>query len=93
MAKLLSWSFATLALSLTAFCTLSRTFDRLADRIAILVTAECGILQDFPMSYVRGSRLSFAAKLTPTAENRDAAIARLKKEIQRHTILVGRCSR
>ncbi len=69
---------------------LSRSFDRMADRIGMLVTAERRLLQD--VSHELRSplaRLSFAAELTRTADDRDAAVARLKKEIDRLTTLVS----
>ena len=68
----------------------SRSFDRMADRIGTLVTAERRLLQD--VSHELRSplaRLSFAAELTRTADDRDAAVARLKKEIDRLTTLVS----
>jgi signal transduction histidine kinase len=69
---------------------LSRSFDRMAERIGTLVTAERRLLQD--VSHELRSplaRLSFAAELTRTAPDRTAAVARLKKEIDRLTDLVG----
>ena len=69
---------------------LSRAFDRMAERIGTLLAAERRLLQD--VSHELRSplaRLSFAAELVRTAENREAAVARLKKEIQRLTDLVG----
>lgn len=69
---------------------LSRSFDRMAERIGTLVTAERRLLQD--VSHELRSplaRLSFAAELTRTAPDRGAAVARLKKEIDRLTDLVG----
>jgi two-component system sensor histidine kinase CpxA len=69
---------------------LSRAFDRMAERIGTLLTAERRLLQD--VSHELRSplaRLSFAAELVRTAEDRDAAVRRLKKEIQRLTDLVG----
>lgn len=69
---------------------LSRSFDHMADRIGTLLTAERRLLQD--VSHELRSplaRLSFAAELTRTAEDRDQAVARLKKEIARLTTLVG----
>jgi signal transduction histidine kinase len=69
---------------------LSRAFDRMAERIGTLLTAERRLLQD--VSHELRSplaRLSFAAELARTAEDRDAAAGRLKKEIQRLTDLVG----
>ncbi len=69
---------------------LGRAFDRMAERIATLMAAERRLLQD--VSHELRSplaRLSFAAELVRTAEDREAAVARLKKEIQRLTDLVG----
>lgn len=69
---------------------LSRSFDRMAERIGTLVTAERRLLQD--VSHELRSplaRLSFAAELTRTAPDRAAAVERLKKEIGRLTDLVG----
>ena len=69
---------------------LSRAFDRMAERIATLLSAERRLLQD--VSHELRSplaRLSFAAELVRTAENREAAVGRLKKEIHRLTDLVG----
>ena len=69
---------------------LSRAFDRMAERIGTLLTAERRLLQD--VSHELRSplaRLSFAAELVRTADDREAAVARLKKEIQRLTDLVG----
>lgn len=69
---------------------LSRSFDHMADRIETLVTAERRLLQD--VSHELRSplaRLSFAAELVRTAEDRDQAVQRLKKEIARLTTLVG----
>ena len=69
---------------------LSRVFDRMAERIGTLLSAERRLLQD--VSHELRSplaRLSFAAELVRTAEDREAAVARLKKEIRRLTDLVG----
>jgi len=67
-----------------------RAFDRMAERIATLLTAERRLLQDISHELRSPlARLSFAAELARTAENRDAAIARLNKEIARLTDLVG----
>jgi two-component system sensor histidine kinase CpxA len=68
---------------------LSRTFDRMAERIATLLTAERRLLQD--VSHELRSplaRLEFAAELVRTAEDRDAAVGRLRKEIRRLNALV-----
>jgi two-component system sensor histidine kinase CpxA len=69
---------------------LSRSFDRMAERIGTLMTAERRLLQD--VSHELRSplaRLSFAAELTRSAPDRGAAVERLKKEIDRLTDLVG----
>lgn len=69
---------------------LSRAFDRMAERMGTLLSAERRLLQD--VSHELRSplaRLSFAAELIRTAEDREAAVARLKKEIRRLTDLVG----
>lgn len=69
---------------------LSRAFDRMAERIGTLLSAERRLLQD--VSHELRSplaRLSFAAELVRTAEDRESSVARLKKEIQRLTDLVG----
>jgi two-component system sensor histidine kinase CpxA len=68
---------------------LGAAFDRMAERIGTLLTSERRLLQD--VSHELRSplaRLSFAAELAGTAENRGAAVTRLKKEIQRLTDLV-----
>lgn len=59
---------------------LSRAFDRMAERIGTLLTSERRLLQD--VSHELRSplaRLSFAAELVRTAEDREIAVARLKK--------------
>ncbi|HEY1495422.1 MAG TPA: ATP-binding protein [Candidatus Solibacter sp.] len=67
-----------------------RAFDRMAERIATLLTAERRLLQDISHELRSPlARLSFAAELARTAENRDAAIDRLNREIARLTDLVG----
>jgi two-component system sensor histidine kinase CpxA len=69
---------------------LSRSFDRMAERIGTLMTAERRLLQD--VSHELRSplaRLSFAAELTRSAPDRGAAVDRLKKEIDRLTSLVS----
>ena len=69
---------------------LSRAFDRMAERIATLLTAERQLLQDISHELRSPlARLSFAAELIRTADDRDAAVGRLKKEIARLTNLVG----
>jgi signal transduction histidine kinase len=67
-----------------------RAFDRMAERIATLLTAERRLLQDISHELRSPlARLSFAAELSLTAQDRTAATARMKKEIARLTDLVG----
>ena len=69
---------------------LARSFNAMAERIETLLTAERRLLQD--VSHELRSplaRLSFAAELTRTAPDRDAAVARMMKEIERLAKLVG----
>ena len=67
-----------------------RAFDRMAERIGTLVTAERRLLQDISHELRSPlARLSFAAELSLTAQDRTAAAARMKKEIARLTDLVG----
>jgi two-component system sensor histidine kinase CpxA len=69
---------------------LGRSFDRMADRIEALRTSERRLLQDVSHELRTPlARMSFAAELARTAEDRNAAIARLRKEIDRLTELVG----
>jgi signal transduction histidine kinase len=69
---------------------LGRAFDDMAERIATLVTAERRLLQDISHELRTPlSRLGFAAELLRTAPDRDAAIARMNKEIERLSTLVG----
>jgi signal transduction histidine kinase len=69
---------------------LARAFDEMAERIETLLTAERRLLQDISHELRTPlARLSFAAELSRTAEDRSAATARLKKEIGRLTDLVG----
>jgi len=69
---------------------LARAFDDMAERIETLLTAERRLLQDISHELRTPlARLSFAAELSRTAEDRTAATARLKKEIGRLTDLVG----
>ncbi len=68
---------------------LGRTFDEMAGRIQTLLTAERQLLQD--VSHELRSplaRLSLAAELIPMAEDREAAVARLRREIDRLSDLV-----
>ena len=68
----------------------ARAFDQMAERIETLLTAERRLLQDISHELRSPlARLSFAAELTKTAEDRNAAAARIAKEIERLTNLVG----
>ncbi len=67
-----------------------RAFDQMADRIETLLTAERRLLQDISHELRSPlARLSFAAELTRTAQDREAAAARVTKEVGRLTDLVG----
>ena len=69
---------------------LARSYDQMAERIQTLLAAERRLLQDISHELRSPlARLSFAAELTKTAEDRTAAAARLRKEIDRLTSLVG----
>jgi two-component system sensor histidine kinase CpxA len=69
---------------------LTRSFDQMADRIETLLTAERRLLQDISHELRSPlARLSFAVELTRTAEDREAAIAKIKKEVDRLTSLVS----
>jgi two-component system sensor histidine kinase CpxA len=63
---------------------LSQAFDRMAERIGTLLSAERRLLQDISHELRTPlARLSFAAELVRTADDPEAAVARLKKEIRR----------
>jgi two-component system sensor histidine kinase CpxA len=69
---------------------LARSFDRMADRIETLLTAERRLLQD--VSHELRSplaRLSFATELVATEPDRDKALQRIRKEVSRLSLLVG----
>ena len=69
---------------------LSRSFDQMAESLQTLLAAERRLLQDISHELRSPlARLSFAAELTRTAQDRNAAAARLRKEIDRLTSLVG----
>jgi two-component system sensor histidine kinase CpxA len=69
---------------------LGRAFDQMAGRIETLVTAERRLLQDISHELRSPlARLSFAVELVRTAKDPEAAVARLKKEVDRLTHLVG----
>jgi two-component system sensor histidine kinase CpxA len=69
---------------------LARSFNQMADRIETLLVAERRLLQD--VSHELRSplaRLAFAVELSATAPDREAAVARVRKEIARLNQLVG----
>ena len=69
---------------------LSRAFDEMADRIETLLSAERRLLQD--VSHELRSplaRLGFAVELAREGDERDEALARVRKEADRITALVG----
>ena len=69
---------------------LARSFDQMAERIQTLLTAERRLLQDISHELRSPlARLSFAVELARTAEDREAAVARMKKEVDRLSSLVG----
>ncbi len=69
---------------------LARAFDLMAGRIETLLTAERRLLQDISHELRSPlTRIGFAAALTRTAEDREAAAERLKKEISRLSELVN----
>ncbi len=69
---------------------LSRTFDQMAERTETLLTAERRLLQDISHELRSPlARLSFGVELARTAEDREAAIARIRKEVDRLSSLVG----
>jgi two-component system sensor histidine kinase CpxA len=69
---------------------LARSFNAMAERIETLLTAERRLLQDISHELRSPlARLSFAVELTRTAPDREAAVARMKKEVERLTKLVG----
>ena len=72
------------------FGELGRAFDKMADRIQTLVTAERRLLQDISHELRSPlARLQFAAELARTSADRGAAVDRIKKEVARLTQLVG----
>jgi signal transduction histidine kinase len=69
---------------------LAQAFNQMADRIQTLLTAERRLLQDISHELRSPlARLSFAAELTRTASDRNAAVARLRKEIDRLADLIS----
>jgi signal transduction histidine kinase len=69
---------------------LTHAFNEMADRIETLLTAERRLLQDISHELRSPlARLNLAIELARTAPDRDAAAARLQKEVDRLTALVG----
>ncbi len=69
---------------------LSQAFDEMADQIETLLSAERRLLQD--VSHELRSplaRLGFAVELARDGDDRDEALARVRKEADRMTALVG----
>ncbi|MCS7023804.1 MAG: ATP-binding protein [Bryobacteraceae bacterium] len=70
--------------------SLGNSFNQMADRVQTLLVAERRLLQD--VSHELRSplaRLSFAVRLARTAPDRDAALDRVKREVERLTELVS----
>jgi two-component system sensor histidine kinase CpxA len=69
---------------------MASAFDQMGERIETLLTAERQLLRDISHELRSPlARLSFAAELLRTADDREAAAARIRKEIARLTVLVG----
>jgi two-component system sensor histidine kinase CpxA len=69
---------------------LARAFNDMAVRIQTLLTAERRLLQDISHELRSPlARLNIAIELARTADDRDAAAARLQKEVNRLASLVG----
>jgi signal transduction histidine kinase len=69
---------------------LTRAFNEMAGRIQTLLTAERRLLQDISHELRSPlARLNIAIELARTAEDRDTAAARLQREVDRLTTLVG----
>ncbi len=69
---------------------LARTFDRMADRIETLLTAERRLLLDISHELRSPlARLGVAVELARSGENLDAALNRIQKESDRLNSLVG----
>ncbi len=72
------------------FGKVAQAFNNMADRIEMLMTAERRLLQD--VSHELRSplaRLEFAVELARTSPNREAAMDRIKKEVNRLSTLVA----
>lgn len=72
------------------FGKLARAFNTMADRIETLLTAERRLLQDVSHE-IRSplARLRFAVELARTSPDRDRAMDRIQKEVDRLTTLVS----
>jgi signal transduction histidine kinase len=69
---------------------LAQSFNAMAERIETLLTAERRLLQDVSHEFRSPlARLSFAVELARTAPDREAAVARMKKEVERLAKLVA----
>ncbi|MDX2152941.1 MAG: ATP-binding protein [Bryobacteraceae bacterium] len=69
---------------------LARTFDRMADRIQTLLSAERRLLADISHELRSPlARLGVAVELARTAEDREASLDRIEKESARLNALVG----
>ena len=72
------------------FGQVSRAFDQMAERIETLLTAERRLLQDVSHELRTPlSRLGFAIELARTSNDREASLARIRKEVDRLSALVG----
>jgi two-component system sensor histidine kinase CpxA len=68
---------------------LSRAFDRMADQIETLLTAERRLLQDVSHELRTPlARLRFAVELAHTGDDRESALSRIRKEVDRLADLV-----
>lgn len=69
---------------------LGRAFNEMADRIETLLAAERRLLQDISHELRSPlARLNIAVELARTSDDRDAAAARMQKEVDRLASLVG----
>ncbi|MEO8128542.1 MAG: ATP-binding protein [Bryobacteraceae bacterium] len=69
---------------------LARSFNQMAERLQTLRTAERRLIQDISHELRSPlARLSFAAELVRSATDKDRAVARLKREIERLSVLVS----
>jgi two-component system sensor histidine kinase CpxA len=69
---------------------LARTFDRMAERIQTLLTAERRLLLDISHELRSPlARLAVAVELARSGEDREAALSRIEKEAERLNALVG----